>query len=260
VIGGTLLGIANSCLYVVYPGTRVVMLDRSKGVLPGSIGEGLHFKIPYLHVPFTYDVRTRFSNINSTSGSKDLQTVDLTMRVLYKPDELKLNEIHTKLGPDYSNKVMPIGNEILKSVIAQYDAEQLITQREVVSKLIAESLIQRARNFNIIVEDVALTHITFSAEFTKAIEEKQVAQQEAERSKFIVMRDQQEQKAVIIRAQGEAEAAKLIHDAMQGGNGFVQLRRIEASKEIAETLSENPNISYLPKSGNILLSPRQNKY
>jgi prohibitin 1 len=88
-----------------------------------------------------------------------------------------------------------------------------------------------------------------------AVEQKQVAQQEAERSKFVVMKAEQERRAAIIRAQGESEAAKLIYDATAiAGMGLIELRRIEASREVASTLAKSPNVSYLPGGQNLLMA------
>jgi prohibitin 1 len=118
---------------------------------------------------------------------------------------------------------------------------------------LAQELTRRANDFDIILDDVAITHLNFGAEFTTAIERKQVAQQEAERSKYLVMKADQEQQAAVIRAEGEAEAATLISAAMQkAGPALVELRRIEASREIAELLSKAKNVAYLPNSGVIM--------
>ncbi|WFD02638.1 Prohibitin-1, subunit of the prohibitin complex (Phb1p-Phb2p) [Malassezia obtusa] len=91
---------------------------------------------------------------------------------------------------------------------------ELITQREVVSARIREDLLARAREFNIVLEDVSITHLTFGQEFTKAVEQKQIAQQDAERAKFVVEKAEQERQASVVRAEGEAEAASLITRAL----------------------------------------------
>lgn len=143
-----------------------------------------------------------------------------------------------------------IGNEVLKSIVAQFDAAELITQREAVSNRIRTDLLKRAQEFNIALEDVSITHMTFGREFTRAVEQKQIAQQDAERARFIVERAEQERQANVIRAEGEAESADIISKAVaKAGDGLVQIRRIEASKDIATTLATNPNVTYLPGGG-----------
>lgn len=95
---------------------------------------------------------------------------------------------------------------------------------------------------------------TTRAQYARAIEYKQVSQQEAERSKFVVLRAEQERRAAVIRAEGEAEAAKLISQATKSSPALVELRRIEAAKEVAQTLSRSRNVMYLPGGQNMLLS------
>jgi prohibitin 1 len=99
--------------------------------------------------------------------------------------------------------------------------------------------------------------MTFGKEFTKAVEQKQIAQQDAERARFIVEKAEQERQANVIRAEGESESADAISKAIQkAGDGLVQIRKIEASKEIAQTLAGNPNVSYVPggKASQLLLN------
>jgi prohibitin 1 len=122
--------------------------------------------------------------------------------------------------------------------------------------MVRDSLIRRAREFNIILDDVAITHLSYGVEFSLAVEKKQVAQQEAERSKFLVARAEQERLAAVVRAEGESESARLISEATaMAGTGLIELRCIEAAKEIAAALSKSPNVAYIPagQNGNMLL-------
>ena len=106
-----------------------------------------------------------------------------------------------------------------------------------------------------LLEDVSITHLSFGKEFTAAVEQKVVAQQEAERAKFVVQRAEQEKLAGIIRAEGESKAAQLLSDAYKKyGQAHLELRRIETSKDIAEKLSGTSNVTWLPSNeGNSLL-------
>ncbi|CAF3518384.1 Prohibitin-1, subunit of the prohibitin complex (Phb1p-Phb2p) [Fusarium graminearum] len=253
--------LGSQALYDVKGGTRAVIFDRLSGVKEEVINEGTHFLIPWLQKSIIFDVRTKPRNIATTTGSKDLQMVSLTLRVLHRPNVKALPKIYQNLGADYDERVLPsIGNEVLKAIVAQFDAAELITQREAVSDRIRNDLTLRAAEFNIALEDVSITHMTFGREFTKAVEQKQIAQQDAERARFIVERAEQERQANVIRAEGESESAEAISKAIQkAGDGLIQIRKIEASREIAATLSSNPNVAYLPggsgkQGGQYLLS------
>ena len=125
-----------------------------------------------------------------------------------------------------------------------------------VSKDIRRGLEERAETFGLKLWDVSITALTFGNEFAKAIEQKQVAEQDAERAKFVVQRTEQEKLSKIIRAEAEAESASLIQEAMKAGDGVIQLRKIEACKDIAETLAKSRNVVYVPggsSGSNILL-------
>ncbi|ETV88682.1 hypothetical protein H257_00208 [Aphanomyces astaci] len=248
---------AQNCLVDVDGGHRAVIFDRRKGLRDDIKGEGTHFIIPYIEDPRILDIRTQAHEIPCSTGTKDLQTVNLRLRIMVRPDELFLPKIYSELGPNFNERVLPsITNEILKGVVAQYNADQLLTSREKVSGQISEELAERAKQFHLLLDDVAITHLTYGAEFTNAVEQKQVAFQDAERSKFIVMKAEQERQAAIIKAEGESDAAKLISDAVaKSGSGFIEVQRIDAAREIAEHLSKSRNVSYLPSGngGGILL-------
>ncbi|KAL6715576.1 Prohibitin-1, subunit of the prohibitin complex (Phb1p-Phb2p) [Lecanora helva] len=245
------VSLAQASMYDVKGGSRAVIFDRLSGVKDSVVNEGTHFLVPWLQKSIIYDVRTKPRNISTTTGSKDLQMVSLTLRVLHRPEVKMLPKIYQSLGLDYDERVLPsIGNEVLKAIVAQFDAAELITQREAVSARIRTDLLKRASEFNIALEDVSITHMTFGKEFTRAVEQKQIAQQDAERSRFIVEKAEQERQANVIRAEGEAESADTISKAVaRAGDGLIMIRRIEASREIAQTLAGNPNVTYLPGGG-----------
>ena len=173
------------------------------------------------------------------------------MRVLWRPIIEELPLLYRELGTDFDERVLPsIGNEVLKSVVAQYNAEELLSKREEVSSRIKLEMIKRARAFHLTLDDVAITHLTFGREFMKAIEAKQVASQEAERQQWVVKKAEQERQAVVTRAEGEAEAALIITQAMEKtGSAIIEVRRIDAAKEIAGKLANSRNIVYLPNTG-----------
>jgi len=256
VFGGLGLAGVQSSLYDVDVGHRAVMYHRFQGIQDEVRGEGTGFLIPWVMTPFYYDTRIIPREYPTSTGTKDLQTVKITLRVLVQPDEEKLPTIHRELGQKWHDSVLPsVCNEVLKGIVADYNAEQLLIQRDDVAANIHVTLKKRLEEFNILLRDVAITHCTFGTEYAKAIEAKQVASQDAERAAFIVKKSEFEKQATVIRSGGEAESADILSKAFQAsGKGLIEVRRIEAAKDIAETLARSRNITYLPSGQSVLMN------
>ena len=209
-------------------------------------GEGLNFNIPWFERPVIYDIRTRPVNLQTLTGSKDLQMVTIGVRVLHRPDANQLVWLYRHLGLNYDERILPsLMNECAKACVARYNANELLTKRDEVSASISKELSARARGFNVVLEDVAITHLSFSPEYAKAVEAKQVAQQDAARAKYIVLGAIQEKKTIITKARGEAESTELIGTAVKRNPGFMKLRRIDAAKDIADIVAGSGNKIYL---------------
>jgi prohibitin 2 len=238
---GTGYLLSNS-LYNVEAGHRAIKFNRLTGLGEEIYAEGTHVAVPWLERAVVFDVRSRPRTLVSLTGSKDLQMVNISLRTLCRPEESKLARVYRYLGLDFDEKILPsIVNEVLKSVVAQYNASQLITQREQVSRQIRDILIKRAADFDIVLDDVSITHLSFSPEYERAVELKQVAQQQAEKARWVVEKAKEQKKTIVLKAQGEQQAARMIGAAISNNPGFVELRRIEAAKEIAGVLAKSGN-------------------
>lgn len=156
---------------------------------------------------------------------------------------------------DYDDRIFTsLTNEVLKVIVAKRNAEELLTCREQVYAGILNELRKRANKYHIDVVDVSIIEMTFGNEYTKAIEQKVVAQQQAEMAKFIVQKSEQEKMANIIRSEGESQSATLVSNACaKAGRGYIEIRRINTATDVARILARSSSVTYLPGKGSNLL-------
>lgn len=137
--------LVKNSVFLVSAGENAIIynyLTRSFSTKP--LREGYHLRIPLITTPIIYETRTRFLEDSTETNNRDLQKVIFTIRVLYKPDPQFLVDITRELGANYAEKLMsPIVREVSKTVIAQYDAQSLLSQREQVSANVKAALRER---------------------------------------------------------------------------------------------------------------------
>lgn len=173
-----------------------------------SISEGINFKIPYIEKIIKVNIKVQKAELAVEGSTKDLQIVNTGVAVNYRIDVDKVTSLYKTVGNNYETVVLiPAVKESIKSAIAQYNAEEITTNRTAVSISCLEAIQSKVEKYGIIIEDFNLTDFSFSEEYTKAIEEKQVAEQNLEKAKL-------EAEAKVAQAQGEADANALLQQTL----------------------------------------------
>lgn len=227
---GLLALVILSSYTIVGPGHRgvVVMLGR---VEEGSLPEGFHLVLPPVArqvVPV--DVRTKKVEIVTEGASSDLQTIMVTGVLNYHLEPERVSQLYRQVGMSYEDVIIyPAMHEAIKAATAGYRVENVLVQRAALRDRIQEDLTVRLQRNCIAVDSFSLANVTFSDEFDKAIERKQVAEQAALQKQYELQSAQRDVEITLARAEGERKAAII------AAEGRAQARLVEAEAE-AEAL------------------------
>lgn len=190
--------------------------------------EGLYFKTPFVQNVQCLEVKIQKEQTKADAASKDLQIVTSTVALNFYLLPEKVNKIWQLIGKGYKERIIaPSIQETVKSITARYSAEELITQREIVKNEIRNSLKERLGTHHIIVTELSIVNFDFSPAFNRAIEDKQVAEQEALKASRILERVKIEAEQRIAEAQGKAQAIKVEAEALKENPQLVELRWVE---------------------------------
>ena len=244
--------IVPNCFATVPVGSTGIMLTMGK-VEDTALSEGMHFKLPFVQKIVSMDNRVKKLELSTEAFSKDIQTVSATLAVNYRLQTEKTFAIYKSAGTAYEdNLIVPATHEVLKSVCAQYTAEELISKRAESSDKMRDELDAKLSQIGISITDFNIIDFDFSDEFISAVESKQVAEQlkkkaatenetaiaQAEREKQVsIKQSEAEAERVRIAAEAEANAVKLAADAEA-----YRLQKINeqlSEKTIFNTLAEN---------------------
>jgi len=205
-IAGIVLAAASNTAVIVDAG-HVGVVTRF-GAVTGTIFEqGLNYKIPFAEAVWIADVRTQKEQVDAAAASRDLQEVKSTIALNYHLDAKQAAAVYRQLGPQYKTRIVdPAIQEAFKFTTAQFTAEELITQREIVKQRAREFLRERLGTFNVLVDELNIVSFEFAKSFNDAIEAKQVAAQRVQQSLNEQQRAKVEADTKVITAQGDASA------------------------------------------------------
>ena len=240
VVALALLGL--SCFTVVSAGHTGVVSTFGK-VSENVLQEGFHMKLPWQRVT-KMDNRIVKLEVSTEAFSSDLQTVNVILAVNYRVDTNKSYSIVKNVGTNYESVLMtPAVNEVMKSIMAQYTAEQSITNRNMISTALLDELNEKLADSGIYVSDINIIDFDFSDVYVQAIEAKQVAEQEKLRAKIeqdqLTMEKEAEASRRVIDAEAAAEVARIEAEAA----AYAGEKEAVANEKIAASITQ-PLIEY----------------
>ncbi|WP_044499745.1 prohibitin family protein [Nostoc sp. PCC 7107] len=212
------------CLITIFLTPCVIVNAGERGVLmkfgevqEQILSEGLHLIIPIVNTVEKLSIRVQKQEISTEAAAKDLQDVftDVALNWHLIPEEV--NIIFQQIGSKenvITRIINPAVEEVIKSIVSQYTAEEIITKRAAVKLGIDTALTKRLRSYHIAVDDISLVHVHFSERFGEAVEAKQIAEQEAKRAEFLALKAVKEAEAKVNLAKGEAETYRLLRDGL----------------------------------------------
>ncbi|MBP5971858.1 prohibitin family protein [Brasilonema sp. CT11] len=210
------LTIICSFFVIVNPGQRGVLMKFGE-VQPEILSEGIHPVIPIVNTVEKLSVRVQSQEISTEALSKDLQNVYTDVALNWHIVPEKVNRIFQRVGNQEAivhRIINPSVKEVLKAVMARYTAEKIITARTDVKARVDQDLTSRLGTYDIEIDDISLVNIHFTEQFNKAVETKQIAEQEAKRAGFMAIKAENQAKARVNLAQGEAKAHQLIMESL----------------------------------------------
>ena len=242
IVGLIVIGVmASAAVQIVDSGHRGVLLHwNAVDVTIPPLDEGLHFVVPFQDTVVNMEVRTLLFVKGTSAASKDLQTVTTEVTVNYHPDPEAINILYKEVGLNYQNRIIaPAVEEVVKQVTANYNAEELITKRPAVKSDIEAEITKRLNVYNLITEVISITDFQFSSLFSTAIESKVEAEQKALQAENDLRRIEVEARqraaqaegiaaANIAEANGEAEAIKIINQALAQNPNYLEWLKTQA--------------------------------
>lgn len=179
-------------------------------VVTAQMNEGVNFKIPLIEKIVKMNIQVQKVEVTTESSSKDLQLVNMQLAVNYRVDGTKATELYKNVGTKYEEVVLqPAIQESIKAVTSRYTAEELITKRNEVSTECMKELDAKVNKYGLVIDNFNITNFNFSAEFNKAIEEKQIAEQKVLTARQELEKSKVEAERKVVEAEAEKKANEM---------------------------------------------------
>lgn len=191
------------------------------------IQEGFNLKAPFIESIVKIDCRTQKYEIATEVSSKDLQKIsNLKVVVNYNVDKNNANNLYKEVGKDYQTVLIePAILESIKQGISQYTAEETITKRSEVADIILNLLKSKLENKGVTVTALNITDLNFSEEFDRAVEQKQIVEQETQKAQYELEKAKVENEKKIENAKADAEVMKQQNEQIT--DNYLRLKEIE---------------------------------
>lgn len=220
-----------SSYFIVPPGE--VAIKTRLGAIVDSYSEGLHFKLPFVEAITRFSIQIQRADIKTQAFSKDLQTMNAHLVVNHRIQKGTAVSIYRNLGPSYVETIVdPNVQEIFKSIAAKFSAERIIANRNVLVEEINAVAKEKLMKQEIIVTDISVVDLDFTDQFLKAVEDKQVADQQAQMSGKLVEKAKRDAEQQIAKSRGEAEALRMQRE--QVTPSLIELRKVDAQLKAIE--------------------------
>lgn len=239
---------------IVPAGYRGVLLHWSAVDTSQSMSEGLHFVTPFQDQIVPIEVRTLKYEADAGGASKDLQDVKTKVAVNYRVDPNLVQKLYKEIGPSYESRIIqPAIYETVKQVTAKYNAAELVTERPKVKFDIETEIKARLANYDLISDQISITDFAFSPEFTQSIEQKVVAEQNAQKAVNDLQRIKVEAEQVQAQAIGQSKAIETINTALANNPNYLEWMKIENLNKRIDNLNKQTEVmdkhwdGHLPK-------------
>lgn len=262
-IAAIIIFLGFNSFVIINPGQAGVLSILGKSQ-DGSLLEGIHFKPPVIASVDIYDITVQKFEVPAQSSTKDLQNLSASFAINFRLDPIKVVEIRRTQGTlqnIVAKIISPQTQESFKIAAAKRTVEEAITKRSELKDDFDNALNSRLEKYGIIVLDTSVVDLAFSPEFARAVEEKQIAEQKAQRAVYVAREAEQQAQADINRAKGKSEAQRLLAETLkaQGGQLVLQKEAIEAwrtggaqmPKVLVMGSDSNNNVPFLFNVGNI---------